>query len=424
MHYLDIIKSVFELFLIYSVLVLINDKNKITALRLLTLFSGMAIILIVINYFELNFHMIFTSLACIIGFDIAIKRDFKLVIPDLIIAIIACSFLELVVLNIARLISSNLTFQTIVEFGFLVILILVIMLLSKRKVLDQILILYYQPYKFRILIVFVLLLMLLIVFSHTWNVDPKLFMENQKIVFLILLILMVFLGIFIRTIISQTYLKRYVEREFMYKEYENKKIEDLKTNEHDLYSKIQSLYSIANNCKDAECKVELKKWLSRIDNKKVNISRIGSNTVIASLLYDKQQAASYVGVRLEYSLDKNMEYNIQEHDLDRMLSNLLDNAIEYTAGLNAYRYKKVVKVETNKTTIIISNPVDGNITSQDLDQIKSDSHYSTKGHDRGYGLISVKALAAKNGLIFDIDIDDNIFTAAIDFISEDAALDI
>ena len=139
---------------------------------------------------------------------------------------------------------------------------------------------------------------------------------------------------------------------------------------------------------------------------------------IKGLCYFKVQEAEDKGITVSLSIAQKIKNSViyhltinQQRDFGKILGVILDNAIEASKesekkqmGVQAYINSK------KEFRMVISNTYDNVI---DESRIGKET-FSTKGKNRGHGLLLVKTLIDKNS-IFDIqtEITDNIYTQTI-----------
>lgn len=121
------------------------------------------------------------------------------------------------------------------------------------------------------------------------------------------------------------------------------------------------------------------------------------NMMVDSILNYKIDEAQKRGIKVDLELSVPKELNIEPFDLNIVLGNLLDNAIEAVSKLERNKIIKVsIKLDRNVLYINILNPFDGEL-------IYENSNLKTTNQDKenhGFGLKSVKkAISKYNGTI-------------------------
>lgn len=121
---------------------------------------------------------------------------------------------------------------------------------------------------------------------------------------------------------------------------------------------------------------------------------------IKGLCYFKMQEAEKLGINISINVSSKIRqsnvYNLNiksQRDLGKLLGVFLDNAIE--ASVNSEKKQLGIEIYTNKEnefTMIVSNTFDNEINKNKLGNEK----FSTKGKERGHGLLLVKHIIGKN----------------------------
>lgn len=139
---------------------------------------------------------------------------------------------------------------------------------------------------------------------------------------------------------------------------------------------------------------------------------------IKGLCYFKTQEAEDRGIRVNINISKRVEkstvYNLnikQQRDFGRILGVFLDNAIEASVESEEKQIGIEAYINTEKEfKIIISNTYSNEIDKNKIGKEK----FSTKGKNRGHGLLLVKQLT-ENNRIFELktNIQGGIYTQTI-----------
>lgn len=132
--------------------------------------------------------------------------------------------------------------------------------------------------------------------------------------------------------------------------------------------------------------------------------------LVDSILNYKIDEAQKRGIKVDLDVDIPEKLNIQPFDLNIILGNLLDNAIEAVSKLERNKVIKAsIKLDRNILYINISNPFDGNIIYK-KSNLKT-THKDKENH--GFGLKSVKKAISKYNGIMNVYHTDSIFNVDV-----------
>lgn len=148
--------------------------------------------------------------------------------------------------------------------------------------------------------------------------------------------------------------------------------------------------------------------------KRVNDVYLDKSIFYGNIIY------SLLEIKRKTANAKNIDISFENHNLDRIvvpstdlaiiIGNALDNAIEECERIGGTEKKHInlmVSLKNNTVIIIVKNPVLKNVDVSSLATKKADSDH------HGFGIISMKQVAAKyNGYIV-FRCEDGIFTASI-----------
>jgi len=135
-----------------------------------------------------------------------------------------------------------------------------------------------------------------------------------------------------------------------------------------------------------------------------------SGDIIHTVLEIKTELAQKSGVTIDFVYRNQQHLSVSTIDLAVILGNALDNAIEATAALKKDATKTIsVLVACKNNTIVasIKNPVPHKLDVTQLATQKNDTSH------HGFGIISMRQLAAKYGGEVILDCTEDLFTASI-----------
>lgn len=193
----------------------------------------------------------------------------------------------------------------------------------------------------------------------------------------------------------------------------NKNMKSLK---HDYKNHL----SVINSLLDEKNFDELKKYMEGISDRIHKIDKIifTDNLVIDSILNFKIDEMVTKGIAYDFDIKIPRDLNINPLDINILISNVLDNAIQATSketNLNKHYIKFTLRLNKNILSINCNNTFDGKIKKQNgaLITLKKDFLNS------GIGLFNINNVVKKYNGIFKINFDNSNFYTNISLILDD-----
>lgn len=181
----------------------------------------------------------------------------------------------------------------------------------------------------------------------------------------------------------------------------------LKSIRHDMKLHLNEITSIA----EAGDKTRLRKYLADLNESIIDTKAYADsgNKAIDSILNYMLERANTQGIKTDLHLMIPENLNVSEYDMNIILGNLLENAIEANSNIENPWIDTAMKYADGILFIEISNPYLGKIQQQGsiLKSTKRDKSY------HGIGLYSVKEAVNRNNGTVDINYDDGVFKAKI-----------
>lgn len=204
-----------------------------------------------------------------------------------------------------------------------------------------------------------------------------------------LFIAFVFLNVYLIWYVIKN--QRELDQKKSYNEYEKMiipLIENSRAIEHDFKNHLLTLKSMSKG-NDEKINEYIKEISGDINNS--SVYKLCSNPVMGALLQEKHGYATERNIDFDIQVyeNENQTEGIKPHHLITVLSNLIDNAIEESEKSND---KRITVKYTHNENVNIS--VTNSLSQQkNIENMKSNSRYSTKGSGRGYGLNNIKRIA-------------------------------
>jgi len=176
---------------------------------------------------------------------------------------------------------------------------------------------------------------------------------------------------------------------------------------HDMKNHIFAIKNMAENNKYQDLLAYLSRTYEYVDIKS-EYAKTG-NADVDSILNYKIKEAERVGALIELAINIPDKLKIEAFDMNVILGNLLDNAVEAVKKTNDKKIKIEMELDRGALYIRIENTFDGNIEIKNgkLKTMKNDSLY------HGIGLVSVKNVLDKYEGIVDIDYQSKTFSVNV-----------
>lgn len=351
------------------------------------------------NFKSINGILIYLILLLFEIFAIAFidKKDNNLVLIEIVICVVVTFILQNISVTIVYLITRKTKELVFLHMGLFVVSIVSIMIFSKsyikKKSLD-----FEDDIRDNLLIsnIFLNIFMFFMILKVIY--DSGKFSNLIVIEIILLIFINIFLNVsFYRTLHKNILKDKSIEVKNAYNPLLDDIIENIRANEHEYKNHMNMLYSIIFVAKDIpELKERASKYLGELDHKNIlnSILEIES-TIVKSILYSKLVECEQFGIKLNYSINSNIEDScLDDSEITIILSNLLNNAIEATKNSD----KKEINIKIYKYERILIE-VSNNIEPEKINNLDVEDFFkkgfSSKGKGRGYGLYNVRKIVKK-----------------------------
>lgn len=179
--------------------------------------------------------------------------------------------------------------------------------------------------------------------------------------------------------------------------------QELQKYKHDIKNNLLTLLYLYENKEYLTAKEYLEKLVGRLENTNTYF-QISEHAIINAMLNDKIRKNTHIKFNVNCKCSKNIF--IEDLDLNILLSNLLDNAVEYlnTHAINN-KFIDITVIEHNNIFIIsIKNPIN--------QSFQYNNDMKTKKKDKinhGYGLSIIKNIVSQYDGNIEFESEKNIF---------------
>lgn len=390
---IELVVNIIEGFMLASFLVSVMDIKKKKSLYFISLFISSTFIITLSNYISI-YDLFLTSIIIIVNVLISyifvendIREIFLYVCTETLVSALSNVFAVIIFENRMALIISSKSFYVIMA-------LFIIYLLRKRKIV----------YNTKIYM-FLSLIMIMLQFIISNFIQLYLFFLNDyqelklTLIFLILIILLV---LFMLIYISDLYQTKQEYEKLKYIKESDEIIKNLynevKIAKHDIKHVYEMLgYYIKNH--------EYTKLSKFIDDKQENINKVPvliqtDNEIVNMILNNKIMKAYSHNLNVEFEVSLKKEIFINDCDINDLLSNALDNAIDY----NIENGNIQIKIIQEEAYIYIS-----------IKNSTENKEMLTKKNitDHGFGIKSIKRICNKYNGVMETSLKNTEFTLQI-----------
>ena len=390
---IELVVNIIEGFMLASFLVSVMDIKKKKSLYFISLFISSTFIITLSNYISI-YDLFLTSIIIIVNVLISyifvendIREIFLYVCTETLVSALSNVFAVIIFENRMALIISSKSF-------YIIMALFIIYLLRKRKIV----------YNTKIYM-FLSLIMIMLQFIISNFIQLYLFFLNDyqelklTLIFLILIILLV---LFMLIYISDLYQTKQEYEKLKYIKESDEIIKNLynevKITKHDIKHVYEMLgYYIKNH--------EYTKLSKFIDDKQENINKVPvliqtDNEIVNMILNNKIMKAYSHNLNVEFEVSLKKEIFINDCDINDLLSNALDNAIDY----NIENGNIQIKIIQEEAYIYIS-----------IKNSTENKEMLTKKNitDHGFGINSIKRICNKYNGVMETSLKNTEFTLQI-----------
>lgn len=390
---IELVVNIIEGFMLASFLVSVMDIKKKKSLYFISLFISSTFIITLSNYISI-YDLFLTSIIIFVNVLISyifvendIREIFLYVCTETLVSALSNVFAVIIFENRMALIISSKSF-------YIIMALFIIYLLRKRKIV----------YNTKIYM-FLSLIMIMLQFIISNFIQLYLFFLNDyqelklTLIFLILIILLV---LFMLIYISDLYQTKQEYEKLKYIKESDEIIKNLynevKIAKHDMKHVYEMLgYYISNH--------EYTKLSKFIDDKQENINKVPvliqtDNEIVNMILNNKIMKAYSHNLNVEFEVSLKKEIFINDCDINDLLSNALDNAIDY----NIENGNIQIKIIQEEAYIYIS-----------IKNSTENKEMLTKKNitDHGFGIKSIKRICNKYNGVMETSLKNTEFTLQI-----------
>lgn len=410
--YITFFASVMETLTVYFIIILLDKKNRMPAHKVVLYVLLVGVGITIADAMGVPYQFFFTLITYTVFLRMFVKKKLLLLLMDLIIAI-GCYFLvQLITSLIIGYLYGNILNNYYLLFLMLFLFAAIFYGLGHCKRVATRIEQFYTRNRDIVAWIAINICFSILIVLNLWNdMDTILWKEQFSILLLISIIYLLNGGL----LISFLHRKKQKEKMKGYQEY-GKYLEEmmhqLSSKQHEFANQINVMMGLAQTKKDEKLSLAIIEYGERILDEKKRASAeaiICDDSMIAAMLYQKKRQAEKEKIQFECLIEKPFpSYSATAYDLVELIVNLLNNAFEAVSGLD----DRQVFLKMNTGNIEVINTVSNTFDAASIVKF-SETGYSTKGKQRGYGVSNIKTIINRYHGQLDIYRQDNIIVFSI-----------
>lgn len=408
--------GIFEMLSYYGLLLLLDKANYLPKIKLACYMVLSSCVSCVLNYYSVPYHFIYMILTYVALLKIMGGNKLKSITIDVIIAGSCYIAMQFIITIVVSLINGDIFNNYYLLFSLVISLALFIGFLNTRTKFVELVQHYYIDSRDTVFLIAMNLFFTVTILLNIWNNFGDLFW-NEKLNILGLVAANYIMNmILVVTFFRHKRTKEESEANKMYGKYLEDISLQLRSRQHEYMNQIHTMIGLAQTLSPEECTQAITEYGEIIiqDNEKQNKQfEICSNAIVTAVIYGKEKQANLQKIQFQHVIQEPLDQmGISAHDLAEILNNLLNNAFEAVSDLLPEDREVLLEISPNKIEVLNRIPSEFNegLNSQ-IEQVG----YSTKGHNRGYGISNVISIVKRYNGSFSIFKQNDMFIFEILF---------
>lgn len=411
---IEFISSMIEVLSVYGVLLILDRKNILSHLNLLTYVVIASLLATGLSILNIPYYFVLIVGSYIILMKVFLKKPIAEITADVICAnacVFAIEFLLTIFLSLFHIYILE---NKLLLFGCLICVYMGIRLLNKwNRFVTKIQNIYFPIRMSSCLVVINMFLSITILLNIWYNFRNSFYSEKWELFGLIACNYIINIGFII---ISRK--QRHTSAEFdaykTYGEYLEEISEQLRSQRHEFNNQIQTIIGFAETASVEDCSQMIIQYCNQLVQKKnTSMFLFSKEAIINAILFDKIKLAMEKEVCFQHIVHAPLSENeITPQELSELLNNLLNNAFEAVYDLP--RNERLVNLAINGNKIEVLNFVPDEFDEKSV-LLFDKRGYSTKGECRGYGLSNIKTIIGNYNGTIKINKNGNILCVEVLF---------
>lgn len=377
---------------------------------------------VLVDYCGIPYSLAISVAAMVLAYFAFVRKRLLNLLIDVLMAVGVFAMTQVVITVGAGMVYGDILDSHYILIALLSVICVVSALLSANKRLGRLLEKHYRPNRQVVLWMAVAVVCLLAIVVNFANSQTEAFSRAGKYILVVAIAYLAVNAVLTVSLIRAKSEKSKYKMLMEYGRYLEDVTDELRRMAHEHKGHLQMVIGIAEASRDKKTEECLKDYIGGIfeqNMSKYDTSIIRDNPLVSAFLYNSGKMADKFSIMLDIHISNTLaEYPIPGHDLVEILMNLVNNAFEEVVLLPLPQ--REVFVEFRENTIEISNRTTPTTQNTDCDMF-TEKGFSTKGKDRGLGIVNVMALAERHGVRFDNFLSGEYYVSILAFNKQGAS---
>lgn len=385
--------------------------------RLLLLGSfGVSLIVLVFDYFDASFVPLIALFLCVVTLKLSTSAKLSELVGNLVFGTAATFLLELLVTWFLMIFGKDYGMDGLscIMSGLLTIAVTCNLILHRDNRIAQKVNTVLRDKSNYISIASISMIVPIVMLSNIFLDSSMMFWEGYYETSFLAALYFVLNLFLIKYFVDISHKENEIEVIREYGEHLKELAEELNKREHEYKNQLNTIIGIAER-DGTGCRKQIIEYAESITrankNRRSGGSIISDNSVIAAYILKMSRVARARDIKFDYYIVRPFPiYSLPENELSELLANLINNAFEAAEELTDH--KRYASVCLEEDYIEVTNYVNQDFSKSMLKKANKPG-FSTKGRNRGYGMVNIRDIVKRHGFKMEPYLRDDLLTFTI-----------
>ncbi|MCQ4637314.1 GHKL domain-containing protein [Anaerovorax odorimutans] len=414
--YIYWLRSFLEVLSIYCFSSLLGGEGRMKVRALFLGSLGVSLVIIVLDYFDASFIPLVALFLCVVGLKLSTTAKLSELVGNLVFGTAATFLLELIATGVLLIPGKDYGMDGIscIMSGLLAIAVICNLILHRDNRIARKANTILRDKSNYILIVSISIIVPIVMLSNIFLDNSMMFWEGYYETSFLAALYFVMNLFLIKYFVDISHKENEIKIIREYGEHLKELAEELNKREHEYKNQLNTIIGTAERG-GPECRKQIIEYAESITrankNRRTGGSIISDNSVIAAYILKMSRIAEARDIRFDYYIARPFPvYDLPESELSELLANLINNAFEAAEELDGHKRYAAVCLEEDY--IEVSNYVNKDFSKSMIKKANRPG-FSTKGRNRGYGMVNIRDIVKRHGFKMESYLRDDLLTFTI-----------